>query len=236
MTPPISTRANRRRARRDRPGFTLIETALTTVILGVGVLALIEAHQNFMRVNQWSTYSATGAYLAGEMREVMKDMPRHDPVTGLYVDVGGDLRGWGPEGGETSVDDFDDLDDFDGLASAGLTFRPDGTGWLDDADQPGPIDAFRAVIPQIDNDGELQFDDEGDPIGLRGWSQQVTIDKLNPFDSAVVVDDNAFLAPGPGDEGIAVDEYPLRVTVRVFFQDVGDLEPLEISRLVWIQP
>ena len=37
----------------------LCETALTTVIVGVGVLALVEAQTAFLRVTDWSSHAAT---------------------------------------------------------------------------------------------------------------------------------------------------------------------------------
>ncbi|MDX2115443.1 MAG: hypothetical protein SFZ24_07450, partial [Planctomycetota bacterium] len=71
----------RRDRRRARSAFTLLETALATVIIAVGVLALIEAQAAFSSNNDWSTSSATGTYLANELRERMRVLPRHDPVT-----------------------------------------------------------------------------------------------------------------------------------------------------------
>ena len=124
-----SAARSRPRRARARRGFTLLEASLATVIIGVGVLALVEAHTSFTRVNDWSTSAATANYLANEIRERMHALPRHDPVTGLYTDSNNILHGWGRETGEVAVTDLDDADDYDGLSfGEGDTF-------------PGPIDS-----------------------------------------------------------------------------------------------
>src|SRR5688572_21645248 len=100
------TRCRRPGRPRIRRGFTLIEAALASIIVGVGVLALVAAQQAFHQKNMWSTHASTGTWLANELREMTLNLPRHDPVTGAGV--------WGPEENGLSIDDFDDLDDFDG--------------------------------------------------------------------------------------------------------------------------
>jgi prepilin-type N-terminal cleavage/methylation domain-containing protein len=120
-----------RRAR----GFTLIETALAIVIVGVAVLALISAQAAFHAKNQWASRQSTATYLAGEIRELTWNLPRNDPVTG-------DLQ-WGPETqNEISFEDYDDLDDFDG-AGDGLVFSADFIP------PNGPVNARRQVIPNM---------------------------------------------------------------------------------------
>ncbi len=121
-------------SRRRLGGFTLIETALATIIVGVGVLAMVTAQQAFHKKNSWSTHVSTATALANEIREMTWNLPRHDPVTGDAF--------WGPEGGnELWVGDFDDLDDFDGNGE-GLIFSA-GLG-------NGPINARREIIPNMD--------------------------------------------------------------------------------------
>ncbi len=127
--------ANRRRrpGKRHR-GFTLIETALATVIVGVGVLAMVSAQAAFHQKNAWSSHASIATQLGNEIRELTWSLPPHDPVTGDSF--------WGPEGdNETWVGDFDDLDDFDG-AGDGLIFSA-GLG-------NGPINARREIISNMD--------------------------------------------------------------------------------------
>ena len=117
-----------RRPRR-RLGFTLIETSLATIIVGVGVLAMVSAQMAFHQKNQWSTHASIATHLANELREMTWTLPQNDPVTGDAF--------WGPEGdNEASLQDYDDLDDFDGLGG-GLVFAP-------------PINARREVISNMD--------------------------------------------------------------------------------------
>jgi prepilin-type N-terminal cleavage/methylation domain-containing protein len=123
-----------RRPHLRRHGFTLIETALAIVIVGVGVLAIVGAQQAFHQQNAWSTHASIAERLGNELREMTLILPRHDPVTG---DVN-----WGIEtANESWVGDFDDLDDFDG----------DGTGLVFSAELGnGPINARREVIPDME--------------------------------------------------------------------------------------
>ena len=63
-----------------RAGFTLIETALATIIVGVGVLAIVGAQQAFHKQNHWSTHASIARQLGNEIREMTLNMPRHDPA------------------------------------------------------------------------------------------------------------------------------------------------------------
>ncbi len=138
-----STTAHPPSRRRRDAGFTLIEAALTTVIVGTGVLAIVGAQQAYHQKNDWAQRTGTAMLLANEVRELTLPLPVFDPITGLaFV---------GPEPGETTVDDYDDLDDFAGVSPdggvtfPGLTFDP-------------PIDALRRPI-----------------VDMPGWSQSVTV-------------------------------------------------------------
>ncbi|MGE3109539.1 MAG: prepilin-type N-terminal cleavage/methylation domain-containing protein [Phycisphaerales bacterium] len=218
-----------------RRGFTLLETALTTVIIGVGVLALLESQQAFMRSNNWSTHSATGTYLANEIRELTRRLKRHDPVTGLWLQVQGGtstVHGWGPDSGETVVTDFDDVDDFDGI-----TFSAEGTTDPSDGDLPGPIDAFGQIIPEILADGTVLADENGRPLALQGWRQSVFVDKIDPYDTSVIRATGYQEPPVPPDfPGLAVDKFPLRVTVIVSYQGPNETAATEVAKVVWIVP
>jgi Tfp pilus assembly protein PilV len=115
---PLGRRRARRRGREG--GFTLIEAALTTVIVGTGVLAIVAAQQAYHQKNQWSKRAATGMMLANELRELTMSLPLHDPVTGPQT--------IGPESGETDPKFYDDIDDFTnahiGAASSGDAAQP----------------------------------------------------------------------------------------------------------------
>jgi len=111
----------RRLAGRSRAGFTLIEAALTTVIIGTGVLAILAAQQAYHRKNDWAARTGTAMLLANELRELTMTLPFHDPISG---DVN-----FGPEAAEDVVAKFNDLDDFAGTVNAsgygaGTTFSP----------------------------------------------------------------------------------------------------------------
>ena len=53
-----------------RTGFTLIETALATIIVGVGVLAMVSAQAAFHQKNAWSTHASIATHLGNEIREM----------------------------------------------------------------------------------------------------------------------------------------------------------------------
>ncbi len=215
---------------------------MTTVIIGVGIVAMVEAQQSFMRSNAWSSQAATGAYLANEIRERMRNLPKHDPrFTVLLNDPGqpSAIFNWGREDGEVVVDDFNDIDDFDGMS-----FSFVGTPGPGNGDLPGPISGSRAtirhagglqtiadnVIPEINAAGEVVTDEAGNPVPLQGWTQSVTVEKLDPFDTSIVVA-NDHETPTH-----RVHEFPLRVTVIVDFQGPFDAVPQEVARLIWIVP
>ena len=136
---------------RAAAGFTLIEAALTTVIVGTGVLSIMAAQQAYHRQNDWAQRTGTAILLANELRELTLSLPLNDPISGP--------ANMGPEAGEASVGDYNDLDDFSGLVAggfgAGTTFDP-------------PINALRQVIPN-----------------MNGWSQRVLVENvLSSFVSA----------------------------------------------------
>jgi type II secretory pathway pseudopilin PulG len=213
-----------RSIRTQRRGFTLLETALAMIIVMVGVVAMVEAQGSFLKTNSWSSHEATATYLANEIRERMRDLPRHDPVTGLTL-VNGQLQGWGPEAGEVSVTDFDDVDDYDGLTfGAGGNFE-------------GPIDAFGRVIPETDVNGLVVIDPTtGQPLAMQGWSQVVRVQKVDPYNFSSVRANNATDAPSGNFPGRAVDQFPLRVTVSVFYQDPLSVVPDKVTEVNWIVP
>lgn len=124
-----------RRMRRNPTGFTLIESALTIVIISTGVLSIMAAQQAFHKKNDWAQRNSTGLLLANELRELTLTLPKHDPFTGT--------DSVGPEANENTVANFDDVDDFAGTVDistgtgAGMVFSP-------------PINALRTEIPDME--------------------------------------------------------------------------------------
>ncbi len=158
-------------------GFTLIETALTTIIVGVGVLALMAAQQAFHKQNRWSTHASTATWLGNEIREMTLNLPRHDPVTGY--DPAAD-EGWGIEPNETWFGDYDDVDDFDGL-------------FFSSAAGNGPINARREIIPNMEGWKQIVAVSIVSPFEITGGTVlagdpymlkvDVTVTYQGPYDS-----------------------------------------------------
>jgi hypothetical protein len=132
-----------------------VETALATVIVGTGVLAIVSAQQVLLEKNEWSSMTSTATWLGNEIREMTLNLPRHDPVTHTEF--------WGPEEDELSIEDYDDVDDFDG-SGEGLIFSAQLGN--------GPINAARAVISDMD-----------------GWEQIVVVRSIDAFDIVTPLDD-----------------------------------------------
>jgi type II secretory pathway pseudopilin PulG len=231
--------AAERRATRTRRGasghprgFTLIEAALATIIIGVGVVALVEAHQAFMRTNQWSSHAAAATYLGNELREYMRELPKHDPASGLWFDSG-TLQGWGRETGEVTLADFDDLDDFDGIAfGSGIPLA----GFAALETLPGPVDSSGFVIPELFADGSIMLDATENPVPMLGWTQLVRVTKVDPTNMSIAVPDETFQPPAGIDPGRAVDDYPVRVTVIVGYAGPWDPQGEVITTVSWIVP
>ena len=209
--------------RRARQGLTLLETLMALTIVGVGVLAFVDAQASFIKSNSWSSQSATAMLLANEVREFSRTRTRHDPVTGLEI-VSGSLVGWAGEAGEASTDAIDDIDDLDGIV-----FGEGGT-------YEGPINAEGQIIPQIDISGIVQTDINTDIVPLQGWRQRVVVEKVDPYNFATPRADNYQQTATASLPFIGVDDFPLRVTVIVEYQSPTDVAPSEVTRLTWVVP
>ena len=113
-------RHNRPRSVHDRlsarRGFSLIEVAIATILIALGVIALMVASGSATRVNQANVEMTQGVILAQELREWTLNLPFSDPDPG---DLGNPP---GPDGEDPQVfvDDLDDL--------MGVTYSPPRSG------------------------------------------------------------------------------------------------------------
>ncbi|HRK31656.1 MAG TPA: hypothetical protein PLD59_11305 [Tepidisphaeraceae bacterium] len=116
------------RAKSARRGFTLIEAALATIIVGTGVLAAVELFGVCAKQNMHGTHSTVAIMLSTNVQEAMGLLSFRDPQLGGAT--------FGPETGETLAS-YDDLDDFNNL-----TLSP-------------PIDANRQPIAELGQYSQL---------------------------------------------------------------------------------
>lgn len=94
----------RRRSRFVRRGFTLIEAAITTVIVGVGFTASMELFYACTRSTVTSGQLTVATMLAANVQEALTGLSFSDPTSLVPL--------FGPEAGETAAT-YDDIDDFD---------------------------------------------------------------------------------------------------------------------------
>jgi prepilin-type N-terminal cleavage/methylation domain-containing protein len=92
--------------RMGRKGFTLIEASLATVIISVGVMAMMQLFTTCTQENQNAAQTSTAIMLAGNIQEIARGMAFNDPASGRAI--------FGPEDDEIGdlamYDDVDDLD------------------------------------------------------------------------------------------------------------------------------
>jgi len=71
----------RRAAGRRRTGFTLVEAAMVTVIIGVGVMAMLTLLAAGTAANEDATQLTEAINLANNIHEITMGMPYYDPQT-----------------------------------------------------------------------------------------------------------------------------------------------------------
>lgn len=217
-------------------GFTLLETMLAMTITLVGVLAVMQAQRAFLFNNLWSSNAASAAYLASEVRELTRSLPRHDRFSGglYFTDPAdtGTLTGFGPEPNETSPEDFDDLDDYDGAVFGDATALPDHFTVRNRF--PGPIGADGNILEEVDWDAVVvteKVDDVEEILAMQGWTQCVEVEIVDPFDYALPADLDAY------DETVRnINQYPVRVTVYILFQTDWSEDAPALTRVSWVVP
>ena len=118
--------------RRPRRGFTLLEAMLATMIVGVGILSMMQLFTACTLQNRSALNMTTAMLLAQNVQETMAGLSFADPAFGRTY--------FGPEPGQTlgSYDDIDDFDDGDGGkgTAAAKILNP-------------PIDSTRQPISQL---------------------------------------------------------------------------------------
>ena len=93
-----------------RSGFTLVEAAIATALIGIALAALLTALRSGTRTNEASRRLTQAVFLAQEIREWTLRLPFEDP------EEPGEVPGSEEGDPQTAVDDLDDLMD--------VTFSP----------------------------------------------------------------------------------------------------------------
>ena len=93
---------SRRRGCASRRGFTLIEAALATVIIGIGVVALLELLAAGTMSNSAGTELTTATSLANNIHEISMILPFNDPGNGASTSTK-------EAGGPTAYNDIWDM-------------------------------------------------------------------------------------------------------------------------------
>lgn len=109
----------------QRRGFSLIETVLATIIVGVGVMSLMQLFVSCTAQNRLGASMTSAMFLAQNIQEAMADLPFRDPAGTPF----------GLEETAQGLVGFDDVDDFNGWTSAA----------------GNPIDSTRTALPKLSN-------------------------------------------------------------------------------------
>src|SRR5882724_10957856 len=102
-----------RRRSPARRGFTLLETGLATIIIGMGVVAIVELLAKGTMSQIEANDLTIAVNLANSIHELTYNLKFTDPTN-----INNPTPHWGPETGET-IANYNDNDDFDGK-----TFSP----------------------------------------------------------------------------------------------------------------
>jgi hypothetical protein len=94
--------------RNRRAGLTLMETTLSTLIVGLSVLSIVRLVTAVTQQNFYAQKTTTALMLANNMRELLVGLSFNDPAFGTHL---------GPDVGETTVAQFNDVQDFNGYVA-----------------------------------------------------------------------------------------------------------------------
>ncbi len=119
----------RRTFPRRHRGFTLVEASITTVIIGIGVVAMLQLLAAGTISNVAGTELTTAVNLANNIHEIANGLPFYDPTTGASTN-------WSTKesGGLANYDDVLDLDgeSFSPPVDVRRSSMSDYAGWKQD--------------------------------------------------------------------------------------------------------
>ncbi|MHC4691936.1 MAG: prepilin-type N-terminal cleavage/methylation domain-containing protein [Planctomycetota bacterium] len=90
---------------RYKGGFSFFEVLIAIVLIGIAIASLLAANSSFTKANAAGTELSTAEFLLEQIKELTIVLPVIDPNSGMTT--------FGPEADETTLVDYDDLDDFD---------------------------------------------------------------------------------------------------------------------------
>jgi hypothetical protein len=88
---------------------TLLETMLTTIIVGTAVLALVRLTFVLIQNSATTQRATVGLMLTDNVREMMAELPFNDPRTGSHLN--------GPNATDTTLASYNDIQDFQGFTA-----------------------------------------------------------------------------------------------------------------------
>jgi len=135
-------------------GFTLAEAMMATVVLGVAAAAVLLPFTSGAAVRAEGGHRTLAAKLASDLMEEIIRKPFHDPNGSSY-----DYNP-GPDAGETTFADFDNVDDFDGYAEPqGQVKDASGMVFTDSnyANFSRDVSCEYVRVPQESEIGDLKF-------------------------------------------------------------------------------
>src|SRR3954454_25013895 len=155
-----------RRAAPGRRGFTLIEAAMVTVIIGVGVVAMLQLLAAGTVSNSEGTELTTAINLANNIREMSLGLAYYDPT-----DMAKDPPVFTWDTREATVKDYDNIMDLDGAVDT----------WNDAKD---PATGYQKFQPPLDV--------RRDPINnYKDWAQMVKVETVSANSVATVLPHDA---------------------------------------------
>src|SRR5688572_7861169 len=135
----------------SRRGFTLIEAAMVMVIIGIGVLGMLQLLAAGTVSNNEASGITTAMTLASNIRELSLGLAFHDPDQTV-------TRTWDSREGTVLL--YDNVLDLDGSADT----------W----DKPNdPVGGYQKFSPPIDGTKRAI-------AGYDNWAQYVKVDNVNP--------------------------------------------------------